>query len=232
LDIAFSLLPDPHMTAVDHYVIYDARSDPGTKIEELAHVLNVCTAYLNDLVGPADPLPEASIIVTDRAEGGYSRGTLIALTDIESETEIDLYKFVCHELAHYWSYANAGGPHNWINEGLADYMALMGVRHAVGEDAYAAYLDDYTERVNGRDLPPIWTSQSVGRPPDLNSYRAAPLALRDLETRMGRPAFKQLIRTMMLERTATTPDLLALIARMDSAETRDWFEARLAQRGS
>lgn len=232
LDIAFSLLSNSQLVTSDRYVIHDARTEPGTKIEDLTRILEICTAYLNDLAGPAGPLPQASIIVTDRAEGGYSRGTLIALTDIESESEIDLQKFICHELSHYWSYANAGGPENWINEGVADYIALMGVRHAVGEAAYESYLSDYSDRIKRRGLPPIWTPESEGRPPYLNSYRAAPLALSDLEARMGRPAFKQLIQTMMLERTATTPDLLALIGRIDSVETRDWFKARLAQPGS
>ncbi|MFB9372492.1 hypothetical protein ACFFUB_00825 [Algimonas porphyrae] len=229
LDIAFSLLSNSQIVTSDDYIIHDARREPGTKIDDLTQALEICTTYLNDMAGSAGPLPKASILVTDRAEGGYSRGTLIALTDIENETDTDLQKFICHELAHFWSHANAGGAENWINEGVAEYIALMGVRHAMGEAVYAAYLGDYAERLDGQDLPPIWTPDASGRPPYLISYRAAPLALRDLEERLGRDAFRVLMRVMMIEKIKTTPDLLAAIERLSDKPTRDWFASRLAE---
>ncbi len=140
---------------------------------ELTQALEVCTTFLNDLSGPAGPLPKASIIVTDRPEGGYSRGTLIALTDIEDDDEEYLLQFICHELAHYWSKANAGGPENWINESVADYLANMSVGQIIGDDVFNARMARYAERIEGRGLPPIWAPELTERPPYLIMYRAA-----------------------------------------------------------
>jgi len=229
LDIALSLLSKSVTVMAPGYVIHDARPDPGAKLTELTAALEGCTAYLNALSGPAGPLPHASIIVTDRPEGGYSRGTLIALTDIENEDEEALRQFICHELAHYWSKANAGGPENWINEGIADYLANMAVRDAMGEDVFDARMARYAEQVSGDGLPPIWTTGGIDRPSYLTLYRAAPLALRDLEVRMGEAAFAGLMQRVMALQVRTTPDLLHMIEHMAGPETHDWFKARLAE---
>lgn len=229
LDISFSLLSNSVKVIADGYVIHDARTEPGAKMTELTAVLDGCTAYLNRLSGPAGPLPQASIIVTDRPEGGYSRGTLIALTDIENEDEEALRQFICHELAHYWSKANAGGPENWINEGIADYLANMAVRDAMGTDVFDARMARYSEQLVGETLPPIWTPDLTERPPYLIMYRAAPMALQALEARMGEAAFAGLMQRVMMDRVRTTPDLLALVEDMSGLATRAWFEARLAK---
>lgn len=229
LDIAFSLLSNSIKVMADGYVIHDARTYPGAKMTELSAVLEGCTTYLNQLSGPAGPLPQASIIVTDRPEGGYSRGTLIALTDIENEDEEALRQFICHELAHYWSKANAGGPENWINEGVADYLANMAVRDAMGDAVFDARMARYEEQLAGKSLPPIWSPDLTERPPYLIMYRAAPVALQALEQRMGEAAFAGLMQRVMMDRIRTTPDILALVEALTDTETRDWFEARLAK---
>lgn len=233
LDIAFSLLANPNVVQKPGYTVYDARTEIGAKLPELGDALRFCTAYLNDLAGAAGPLPEASVVVTDRADGAYSRGTLIALTDIENEDSEALHQFICHELAHYWSHANAGGPENWINEGVADYLANMGVREALGEAVFLARMARYRDGladfgIQGRP-DPIWTVAVTDRPDYWVMYRAAPVALQDLENRMGRAVFRTLMQTMMAEKTATTSGLLDLVERLDGTETRDWFEARLAR---
>lgn len=229
LDIAFSLLSDSQIFRSDGYVIHDARTEPGDKLPELKTVLESCTTYLNDLAGPAGPLPQASIIVTDRSDGAYARGTLISLTDIEGTGQEDLHQFICHELAHYWSRANAGGPENWINEGVADYLGNMAIRDALGEDVFDARMARYAEQLEGYDLPPIWAPDVTERPDYLTLYRAAPLVLGTLEDRMGRDAFAELMRAIMVEEVRTTPELLALIDRISGADIRSWFEAKLAE---
>jgi hypothetical protein len=229
LDIAFSLLSNSVKVIAPGYVIHDARTEPGAKMIELTAALEGCTTYLNALSGPAGPLPQASIIVTDRPEGGYSRGTLIALTDIENEDEEALRQFICHELAHYWSKANAGGPENWINEGIADYLANMAVRAAMGDDVFDARMARYAEQLDGKSLPPIWTAELTERPPYLIMYRAAPIALRELEGKMGQDMFAMLMQRVMAERVKTTPSLLALLEETSGEAMKDWFETRLAE---
>jgi hypothetical protein len=229
LDIALSLLKDSLTVLADDYVIYDARPEPGAKLTELEAALDSCATYLNRLSGAAGPLPPASVIITDRPEGGYSRGTLIALTDIENEDEEAMRQFICHELAHYWSKANAGGPENWINEGVADYLANMAIRDTMGADVFAARMARYADQLEGEDLPSIWTPDLTKRAPYLTLYRAGPLALFDLERRLGLPAFEAFMQDVMHAKPASTPDLLDLLADTHGADVRDWFAARLAE---
>lgn len=228
LDIAVALLSRSVTVMAEGYDIYDARSDPGAKLAELGNALDGCTAYLNQLSGAAGPLPQASIIVTDRPDGSYSRGTLIVLSDIENEDEEALRQFICHELAHYWSKANAGGPENWINEGIADYLGNMAIRDAMGVAVFEARMARYAQQVQDTAGAAIWSPNQTTPATDLTLYRAGPLALQDLEARMGEPAFAVLMRRIMMDRIRTTPDLLALIETTTDTQTRDWFAKRLS----
>jgi len=227
LDIALALLSRSVVVKTDNYVIYDARPEPGTKVDELSDALAVCTTYLNGVAGPVGPLPPASIIITGRPEGSYARGTLIALTDIENEDEESLRQFTCHELAHHWSHANPGGPDNWINEGFADHLGNMAVRDMLGRDVFEARMARYAEQLTEAGTEPIWTQGTTDRPTYLTLYRAAPMALRDLEAKMGEADFAALMQQVMAGSVRTTPELMAMIEQLAGADMRDWFEVRL-----
>ncbi|MGB3457002.1 MAG: hypothetical protein WBG08_05925 [Litorimonas sp.] len=229
LDVATVLLKTTQTRRVDGITVHDARRDPGSNVPELFTAIRDCAGWLNALAGPAGPLPPTTVVVTNRADGGWSRGSLIALTDIENEDEEALRQFVCHELAHHWSRANAGGPDNWINEGVADHLANMALRDAMGEAVYRARLDRYSEALTSAGLPPLWTPGTTRKPSHLGLYRAAPLALADLEDRMGRAPFRSLMRVVMTEEVGDTDRFLALVEREAGKEMRDWFEARLAR---
>lgn len=224
-DIAMSWLNSAHLTEVNNYKIYDMRTEPGTNLDMLTMALQECRGVYERMMGP---LPTASILLTDRAYEAYSRGTLISLMDIENETEESLFKIVCHELSHHWSATSPGGPDDWINEGLAEYMALMAVRDRYGEAAYQSYLSEFEESLVGEELPSIWTAQITGRTPYMVSYRAAPLALAELEHEMGRDAFLAFLQTLLNEHVGETSDLLSRLEAMAGPEVREKFEARLA----
>ena len=230
LDVAFTLTSRSRRIEADGYVIHDMRAGPGAGVEAVSGALDFCTDYLNSLAGPAGPLPQAAVTVNDRAEAGYSRGTLIALTDIDGEDPVSLFQFICHELAHYWSRGNAMTVENWLNEGIADTMANMAIREAFGEEAYEARLESYRSAVeaspggNGA----VWTPASRDRPPHIIMYRKAPLIMTRLEARVGRDEFARIMQGYVVEGVATTPALLELVEREAGADARAAFEAMLA----
>lgn len=230
LDVAFTLTSRSERIEADGYVIHDMRAEPGAGIDAVSGALGFCTGYLNALAGPGGPLPHAAVTVNDRSEAGYSRGTLIALTDIADEDPVSLYQFICHELAHYWSRGNALTVENWLNEGIADTMANMAVRDAFGEDAYEARLEAYRSAVeaspDGRGA--VWTPAHQERPPYVIMYRKAPLVMARLEARVGRDMFARIMRAYAVEAVATTPALLELVEREVGADARAGFEAMLA----
>jgi hypothetical protein len=87
----------------------------------------------------------------------------------------------------------------------------------------------YADQLEGEDLPSIWTPDLTKRAPYLTLYRAGPLALFDLERRLGLPAFEAFMQDVMHAKPASTPDLLDLLADTHGADVRDWFAARLAE---
>lgn len=231
LDLAFTLMSDARRIEAPGYVIYDTRIPGGGNLDALVGALEHCTVYLNDLAAGAGPLPDASIIVTDRDEGGYSRGTLIALTDIAEASDASLTQFICHELSHYWSHGNAMTVENWLNESFADYIAIIAMRDALGEAVYDDRIAAYQRQVAdvASDLPPVWTPQTHDRPPYIVAYRKGPLALARAEVLIGREPFARFLQAAMQARVSTTPQMLDVFESVAGREARMAFEAVLAE---
>ena len=230
LDIAVTFLKDPRSVETAGYQIYDTRMEPHD-LEDLASAAGYCTGYLNARFGAREALPQASIVIHDRAESGYSRGTLIALTDVDDEISDQTLQFICHEFSHFWSSnGNPGGVENWLNEAFAEYVALMALREARGEAAYEETLAGYAAQIERAGaLPPIWTPADQSRRPYLVNYRKGPLALASLEDLVGGDAFATFLRRYMVERVSTTPELLNVLEEVTDAETTQWFESELAR---
>ena len=230
LDLAFTLMADYSSVEADGYAIYDTREARAeADLTPLIEALDFCTAFLNDWAGPGGPLPMASITVNDRDEGGYSRGTLIALTDISETSPESLTQFICHELSHYWSHGNAMTIENWLNESFADQMANVGLRARFGDEAYEARLTRYRDQLEGQDLTPVWTPEITARPSFFVMYRQGPLALDALENEIGEAAFADFMHRYMAQPVRTTPQMLDLLEASAGPDARDWFIARLAE---
>ncbi len=230
LDIPVTLLSSFRKSDAPGYTIYDTR-DTSDGLAELVESSGACTTYLNDRYGDVDPLPEAKIVVHDREASGYARQTLIALSEISGRDQSRLMQFICHELAHYWSRRGAANTvENWLNETFADYVALMALRDVLGEEVFEEFLTRYRAQVEeAGDLPPIWTPEDQERGPYLVQYRKGPLALAQLEERLGRDAFAQFIHRYMTDGIATTPALLDALEEIAGPEARDQFAFDLAQ---
>lgn len=230
-DISLALLSHPVVYRVGDYAVYDNRSELGENIEGVVAALSACSGFLNDLAGPADLLPKAQIMVFGRRSSGYSRRTVIALTDPSGSDEVPLTQFICHELAHNWSRANSSTPEQWHNEGLADAIANLALRDIFGSQAYEDRLASYRERLLSAEgsLGPIWTPDLNDRTSFLVAYVAAPLALAQLEERLGKALFRSFLRRLMNEKVARTPRMLAVLEEVAGSDQSKWFEDMLAR---
>lgn len=229
LDIAFTMAPDFRVTEADGFTLYDLR-DNNAGTDRLVEAASFCFNYLNPLYGEASPLPEAHFVIHRRSESAYNRRSYITLTDISDTEDEPLTQFLCHELAHHWSMgANFNTVENWLNESFADQAGNMGVRERFGEAAFIERMNRYRARIEGQDLPPIWVPGTTERRPYLVNYRSGPVALWELEVRIGRPRFAEFMRRYMTDPINTTPDLLDMLEEVAGREDREWFEARLAQ---
>jgi len=119
---------------------------------------------------------------------------------------------------------------NWLNESFADYVAIMGMRDALGETVFEERLARYQRQIDNAssDLPPVWTPGLTARPPYLVAYRKGPLALSRAEALIGREAFARFIQAFMQARVSTTPHMLDVFEAVGGADARARFEAILA----
>ena len=169
------------------------------------------------------------MVIAPRRGPGYARKNYIVITQVDT-SRVGLGRFVCHELAHYWSmHANSSGPDNWMNEGFAEFVSAQFIRDVVDSTAYLAIVESW--RKGGENQLPIWTPTATRRPTAGVSYRKAPHALVQLEERIVRQRMQRILQRYMAEPMSTTPALLRLIGEVAGESEAAWFREVLA-RGS
>ena len=185
-----------------------------------------CSSYLDSLYGEKERLPRRTMVLAPRTGPGYARKNYIVITQIDT-SRVGLSRFVCHELAHFWSSrANSQGPDNWLNEGFAEFVSAQYVRDVIGEAAYQGIVESWSRAA--RNQPAIWTPDATKRPSALIAYRKAPLFLTQLEEHIGRPQLRRIIQRYMVEDVSTTAQLLELVRQVAGPENEIWAREQLA----
>lgn len=234
LDLPITLVGEHRVVETGAYRILDTR-ETVHDLQPLAETAAFCTEFLDARFGERERLPQASIVIHRRADSGYARGTMISLSDLGSEFSVGDFRFICHELAHFWSLnGNPITVENWLNESFAEYIAILAIRARYGETAYQSEIERLQQRLARRieengSVPSIWTPDDASRRPHAVTYIKGPLALAALEARLGTDVFAEFLRRAMVERIAATPELMAMLEEVAGAETRVWFEAELSR---
>jgi hypothetical protein len=175
-----------------------------------------CAGFLNARFGEGNPLPEVHFVIVDRGRVAMARKNFIILTRVSTSNRLGLHRYICHELAHYWT-ESAGPftPDHWMSESFAEYAYAFDQRVAEYEQA-------------GRGHGPVWTPAATDRPSAQVMYRLGPWLLSRLEQRIGREPFAEFIRRYMVHDVRTTEELLSHLQAVHGAETEQWFRAELA----
>ncbi len=229
IDIPFAISNRFKITERDGYTLYDLR-DTDDGVNELVSTVNFCKQYLDDNYGNKEKLPAAKFLITDRPSSGYARNSYIAFTDISVTKPTPLTKFVCHELAHFWS--NAGKfdtVENWLNEAFAEYAGTMAVRKRFGAETFNKLIQSYRKQISNEQLTAIWQQGDIQRKSYLVQYRKGPLALEKLEKLIGNKQFDRFITQYMENRIATTPDLLKALEAIAGVKAKNHFVKILSE---
>lgn len=224
IDIAFSLSRSFHITQAEGYTIYDQRAQhKGT--DKLVAAAGQCREFLNARFGQEYPLPVSKLLITERPSSGYARENYIAFTDVSETRPEPLTRFVCHEMAHYWSAgAKFDTVDNWINESFAEYLGVMAVREYFGQAAYEEMLESFATQIADMDLSHIWKKGDTERGHDRIAYRKAPLALARLENTLGEALFLDFVRAYFNSTDKTTEGLLQALESVAGADQATAFE--------
>lgn len=187
----------------------DANAAAQAPADTLGREAAAAVTSLTGLLGPPQtPGPVTPQLIFTRRGGplSYSRLPLIvtpqaALTD---DGDRPLALNIRHEVAHFWSRAT-GAQDDWINEGLAEYLAARLTREAEGQAAYEALIGRYRREVAlaGPGVAIIQTPGDESRG-YINRYQRPTLLLDALERRSDPAAFSRFLRRVALLGEATT----------------------------
>jgi len=182
-----------------------------------------------------------ALIVSPRVSGGgYARTGLIVLGGMDdagfAANREGYLRYIAHESAHlWWNFASPESWHDWLNEGLAEFSALLAVRELAGPEAFRTRLE--RKREESADTPPLWGfDRNDSSTPEKsaaiqhNLYDKGPVLLYELYQRLEHDAFCALCHRMVIEQTATTQALLTLLKDISDPETAEWFEDALRTR--
>nr|WP_295370240.1 M1 family aminopeptidase [uncultured Sphingosinicella sp.] len=222
-EIDFAWVASPNFTqlSMDAFEFYarDGRTERAQLY--LKHGPRVI-AFFESWLGPMPGKPARLVVVNRERVSGYARRGYIVFTEGADTTETRVARFTAHEFGHaYFGNANASSEHRWLDESIAEYVALRYVQSAFGQSDHQTLLDAMREPAS--KAGPIM-STTRGNP---ELYDKGPLLLDELEERIGRAHMDRLIRTVAKRKIGRTPDFLAALQELSDAETARWFESRL-----
>lgn len=162
--------------------------------------------------------------------GGYARLGGIYLSGLNSNDFFGSRKkytrYLAHEISHLWWYrADANTWHDWINEGFAEYSALMVLRDFYGQEYFEKWISMKQEAVKGKD--PVWHYDRSGRYAHTIFYDKAPLILHDLETKIGKDDFRNFMYSLLEQEAGTTSRVLDVLEKEEGKDISEWFLDKL-----
>jgi hypothetical protein len=227
IDIPIVAAPRLEHVDEERVSVYHVTGEQAGLVAKTLATTQSCARYLDERYSTRErAMPPVKMIIAPRGGPGYARKNYIVITRVADTATVPLTRFICHELAHFWSSgAISSGPENWINEGFAEFVSARYVRATLGDSAYSSILTQWQNRAKGQ--PAIWTAQSTRRPMPGTSYGKAPYLLHRLEERIGTQAMDQLLLRYMRESTASTPALIDLVTEVAGTESGTWFRDQL-----
>lgn len=198
---------------------------PDTLINTLTLDLRKILSLYNKWFPPAG---NTLCIVESMREkgGGYARLGGIYLPGFTRADYYELRKpysrYLAHELSHLWWYrANSNTWEDWLNEGFAEYTALMVLRELYGQDYFEEWIEKKREQSEGTH--PVWQYDRNGEQAYKILYDKTPLLLYELEGRIGIDPFKQLMWDLLINNVSTTYEFKRILTDLEGKETAEWF---------
>jgi aminopeptidase N len=225
-----------HINGITLEIYYDRL--PGTYVDSMKTDLHRSLRLLSDLFGSTIPDKLIRIVYSPRSAGGYCRSPLIIVSENYAlEQRATKYGYArdfrlnTHELAHYWSAADVNSPDDWINEGLAEYSALLISEKVIGRDFSDVLLSEYRGIVqNSHTQTAIVETYGDSWEREINRYYKPTLLLNDIREKYGEEKLNQFLKTLItrfvVSQNATTEIFLdALEASIDKNAKNSFDEA-------
>lgn len=217
---------------------------PATYIDSIKKDLLKSMDLMTTLYGSDGVQKTVRVVYSPRTAGAYARAPLLVVSENFALDQRRLkfgpardFRLDAHEMAHYWSKADPGTPDDWINEGLAEYTALLISEEIIGEDFYHVLLAEYNGIVkNSHTHDAIAETQTDPREREINHYYRPVLFLNDLRVKYGDKKLKLFIKSLYTnfkkDGKADTGIFLESVEKNFGKDERNAFADKLYLRGS
>jgi hypothetical protein len=171
--------------------------------------------------------------------GGYARRGFISLGGLSDEkyrsNHAGYLRYFAHEISHlWWNMAPSDSWEDWLNEGFAEYSALLVVKRRLGEEAFIERLQMKKQRASGA-FPIRGFERGDNSTPEKRAaientlYHKAPLLLHRLHQRLGDKRFYSLCRSMVAGGISNTADFIRILETVSDVKTSAWFNTLLGE---
>ena len=167
---------------------------PADYVDAMTKDVSAAVRYLQRTAGASSASDPVRIVYSPRPGWGYVRQPLIVVSEENARAATsqpfgrarDL-RYLAHEVAHYWWHqADAATPEDWINEGLAEYSALLACRTIVGAEFADVLVAEYAERsASGPSATAILETDGGSPDRELNRYVRPVLMFEEVRRRHG-----------------------------------------------
>jgi len=138
------------------------------------------------------------------------------------ESRTSYTRYLANKISHLWWYrSNPNTWEDWLNEGFAEYSALLVLRELHGHEYFESCIERMREQSVGTD--PVWQHDQNGEQAYNILYDKTPLLLYELEQRIGTDPFKQLMWDLLINRVSSTYEFLHVLKELEGKETEEWF---------
>lgn len=136
------------------------------------------------------------------------------------------FETLSHEIAHlWWNRGNHSTMEKWLTESFAEYSRLMFLRHSKGEEEFNKEIKKFEKTIQG--LPALLKVQRFGPHGNDMLYFKGPYLLYELEQKIGKDKFTQLLTELNHLNVSDTPTFLEVLQKVTSAEISKAFESKL-----
>jgi len=225
IDVAFVAIPGLQRSALPGVELYaiDLQS-PAARV--YAKHASSAMAFEERWFGqPAAKGPVRVVVVRRERRSGYARPGYIVVTEQADVVEVRAAKFIAHELAHsWWAPADPTTEHRWLQESIAEYVALRYVESAFGVAARDEMLQ--AKRTTAATATPLL---GLGARTDAELYAKAPLLLFDVESQIGRKKLDRVLADLGRNPPSVTSQFLERLRAVAGEDAAEAFEKRLRE---
>ncbi len=219
--------PEVHVVSSDKMVLF-TKQEPKKLHKDFLERSEQSLYWLNDHFGNVKQLEHGKLVIAPRTESGYARKNFIILTDIQHESEEFLTEFITHEFVHFWSSkTNPRTRHRWLDESIAQYLALVYFKEVYGNEKHEVILKKY--RKEAATLPPVYDESRTGAPPHAVMYRKGVAKLDWLEQHIGQQTVIEILNTWFASEGRETEDFLVIVEGATNKRIANAFRKELAK---